>query len=151
MSRATCAVGHLSPKTIVAEKKALHIAAQMVDQTVVAVHVEKHKLPGNQEKTVRKSKNKEKIENIDKDDKNQGKIHSNLNVPIVIPPTHLKNNGYKIQNSSVKDRNTSGVDIDKRNRPVSRCLCMGEFPGPQGPHLVFSGRLHGVSEVHTSL
>ena len=54
MSRATCAVGHLSPKTIVAEKTALHIAAQMVDQTVVAVHVEKHKLPGNREKTMKK-------------------------------------------------------------------------------------------------
>ena len=54
VSRATCAVGHLSPKTIVAEKTALHIAAQMVDQTVVAVHVEKHELTENREKTMKK-------------------------------------------------------------------------------------------------
>ena len=47
-------VAHLSPKTIVAEKTALHIAAQMVDQTVVPVHVEKHKLPGDREKAMKK-------------------------------------------------------------------------------------------------
>ena len=53
VSRATCAVGHFSAKTILAEKTALHIAAQKVGQTLVAVHVEKHKLPGNRQKAMK--------------------------------------------------------------------------------------------------